>query len=239
MDTLLEVVRTNSGIVANTAPARRARPRWRSTRPACCRATSRMMRGTSTHTASRPRAGEPRKSDIAGNEHVDCFGGTDFGATIAAFREAISMLARRASCQPPQAAGESSRGASLAKVAGGEAPVGERPERWPLGATASDRVRAARVEGEPEGGRSGSAPCLRLSGDCYGRADRAAARGRQQRLRVGMLGRGKEGGVVSEFDDTAEIDHRDAVRDVLDDTEVVRNEEVGDAVLLLEIEQQV
>ena len=42
-----------------------------------------------------------------------------------------------------------------------------------------------------------------------------------------------------ELDNSTEIHHRDAVRDVLDDCEVMRNEKIGQAELRLQIDQQV
>ncbi len=45
--------------------------------------------------------------------------------------------------------------------------------------------------------------------------------------------------LVGDFDDLAEIHDRDAVADVLDDGEVVRDEEVGEAEFVLQIAQQI
>ena len=41
------------------------------------------------------------------------------------------------------------------------------------------------------------------------------------------------------FDDLAEIHHHDALADVFDDGEVVRDEEIGDAALLLQVLQKI
>ena len=62
---------------------------------------------------------------------------------------------------------------------------------------------------------------------------------RQQRLRVGVQRVGEEFGLVGDLDDAPEIHHRDAVADVLDDREVVRDEQIGEAVLALQVDQQV
>ena len=62
---------------------------------------------------------------------------------------------------------------------------------------------------------------------------------RQQRLGIGVLRPQEQVGAVADFDDLAEIHHGDAVTDVLDDGDVVRDEQIGEAELLLQIAQEV
>ena len=46
-------------------------------------------------------------------------------------------------------------------------------------------------------------------------------------------------GLVGDLDDAAEIHHRDAMADMLDHGEIVRDEQIGEAVLALQVDQQV
>ena len=46
-------------------------------------------------------------------------------------------------------------------------------------------------------------------------------------------------GLVGDLDNAAEIHHRDAVADMGDDGEIMRDEEVGEAVLALQVDQQI
>ena len=62
---------------------------------------------------------------------------------------------------------------------------------------------------------------------------------RQQRAAIGMTGRGEQRLGVRGLDDGAEIHHRDAVGDVLDHREVVRDENIGKPEPLLQVPQQV
>ena len=62
---------------------------------------------------------------------------------------------------------------------------------------------------------------------------------RQQRFGVRMLRMGEQRAARRELDDAAEIHHRDAVADVLDDREVVRDEEIRQAELRLQVHEQV
>ena len=61
----------------------------------------------------------------------------------------------------------------------------------------------------------------------------------QQRLGVRMQRRGEQRLLVGVFDDAAEIHHRDAVADVLDHREIVRDEQVSEPHLALQVDHQV
>src|SRR6516225_5673896 len=50
---------------------------------------------------------------------------------------------------------------------------------------------------------------------------------------------GEEGALVGDLDDLAEIHDRDAVADVLDDREIVRDKEVGEAELALQVAEEI
>src|SRR4051812_17424809 len=54
-----------------------------------------------------------------------------------------------------------------------------------------------------------------------------------------MAGICEQFGLVGDLDNAAEIHHRDAVADVGDDGEIVRDEEIGEAVLALQVDQQI
>ncbi len=62
---------------------------------------------------------------------------------------------------------------------------------------------------------------------------------RQQRARIGMVRAGEQRAPVRQLDDLAEIHHRHAVRQVLDDGQVVADEQQRQAQLILQIDQQV
>ena len=63
--------------------------------------------------------------------------------------------------------------------------------------------------------------------------------GRQQRLGVGMQRHLEQALLVGHLDDAAEIHDGDAMRDVLDHGEIVRHQQVGELVLVLQVHQQV
>ena len=63
--------------------------------------------------------------------------------------------------------------------------------------------------------------------------------GREQRLRVRHERLAIQIGGRRELDDLAEVHHGDAVGDVLDDREIVRDEQVGEPAVALQILQQV
>jgi hypothetical protein len=54
-----------------------------------------------------------------------------------------------------------------------------------------------------------------------------------------MLRPREQSGAVGELDDLAEIHHRDAMADVLDDRDVVRDEQIGEPEIALQIDEQV
>ena len=111
----------------------------------------------------------------------------------------------------------------------------DRPQQRALaadGVASGQRVRKR----QPGGTRTDSA--RRPAGRCVAARRGPAGRGRQQRLRVGMLRRA-EHGALGPFDDAAEIHHRDPIGDVAHHREVVRNEQVGKPSSLLQVLQQV
>jgi hypothetical protein len=63
--------------------------------------------------------------------------------------------------------------------------------------------------------------------------------GGQQQLGVGMQGRREQRCFVRVLDDPSEIHHGDAVADMLDHSQIVRNEEIGEAKLALQVHHQV
>src|SRR4051812_5233306 len=63
--------------------------------------------------------------------------------------------------------------------------------------------------------------------------------GREQRLGVGMLRIPEERMLVRELDNAPEVHDGDAMADVLDDREVVRDEEIRESQLVLKIHEQV
>ena len=50
---------------------------------------------------------------------------------------------------------------------------------------------------------------------------------------------GEQFGLLGDLDDAAEIHHGDAVADMGDDGEIVRDEQIGEAVLALQVDQQI
>jgi len=61
--------------------------------------------------------------------------------------------------------------------------------------------------------------------------------GSKQGLRIGVAGIGEQLGLVGDLDDTPEIHHSHAVADMGDDGEVMRDEEIREVVLALQIDQ--
>ena len=62
---------------------------------------------------------------------------------------------------------------------------------------------------------------------------------RQKSTRIGVQRVRKHLLASADLDDSPEIHHRDACRDMPNDRQIVRDEEVGEAELLAEIEHQV
>ena len=115
------------------------------------------------------------------------------------------------------------------------------PQLRRFGPTAVEHVRTARVEAAA-GRRLDRARHVARKDDARAPDRRVGVghrHGRQQRFGVGMLRIGKQRAARRELDDAAEIHHRDAMADVLDDREVVRDEEIGQAELRLQIHEQV
>jgi hypothetical protein len=111
------------------------------------------------------------------------------------------------------------------------------------------RLTAATIAGE-RAARSVAAARLRVDHDGRlgrSRLARPSARelgvglqdGREQRLRVGMAGRVVDRIPAADLDDTARIHDPDPVRDMADDREIMRDEQVGEAELALQILEQV
>ena len=63
--------------------------------------------------------------------------------------------------------------------------------------------------------------------------------GGEQRLGVGVQRRFEQAGLAGRLNDTAEIHHRHPVADVLDDSQVVGNEQIGQLELVLQVHQQI
>ena len=89
------------------------------------------------------------------------------------------------------------------------------------------RVRAARAEAAARR-RRGRVRHVALQHACARRLSRRVGHRnrREQRLRVRVARRGEQRALVGALDDAAEVHHRDARRDVLDDREIVRDEQV-------------
>ena len=83
----------------------------------------------------------------------------------------------------------------------------------------------------------GSSPRTAAVGGAVGRVEDRG--GGQQRLRVGVGGEAKSVSVSAELDHAAEIHHRDPVRDVPHQPQVVGDEQDGQAEPRLQLEQQV
>ena len=92
---------------------------------------------------------------------------------------------------------------------------------------------------QPGGGLAGlgGSPCSRMRCGLHARVGHR--HGRQQDLGVRMARRGEQRVAVGDFDDVAEVHHGDAVADVAHHRQVVRDEQVGDAELGLQVHQQV
>ena len=97
--------------------------------------------------------------------------------------------------------------------------------QWPAATSLSDRVAidACRIQHDPVPRRVGIRHRNR----------------RQQRPRVRMLRRREERRGRPHLDDLSQIHHGDAVADVLDQPQIVRDEQIGQRQPLLQIHQQV
>ena len=122
-------------------------------------------------------------------------------------------------------------------MAGDVPPVRHRTQRRCLGTAARDGDRAARVEGAARRhvdriGRIAfqDQPLLRRPG----RRDR-----RNQRARVGVRRRREQPVGIATLDDAAEIHHRHFVAHLADHAQIVADEEIGEAHLRLQVEQEI
>ena len=118
-------------------------------------------------------------------------------------------------------------------------PGGDGVERRVVDPAALDRVRAAARETASARDR---ARARQIAGEAVPVAGLVGMRGRdrgQERPRVGMGGPAEQVVGAGDLHDAAEIHHRDAVRDVTHDREIVRDEEVGEAELGLQVLEQV
>ena len=125
------------------------------------------------------------------------------------------------------------------EMAGGEVALAVRLERrLDLGADPAARAGSASGSGSRTAGSIGLGTSPWSMIRCASR--RAAARDRrEQRLRVRVQRPREQVGRVGELDDLAEVHHGDAVGDVADDGEVVRDEEVGQPEVALQLDEQV
>src|SRR3954469_14613929 len=148
-------------------------------------------------------------------------------ACVPAIHPAPTMPARRSATLRAREVGRR----DVAAVA---VPVGALlPRRLDLRAQARDRARAARVEAAARG-RVARARDRAMQADAWARAGGERRDRRQERLGVGMVRRLEDALGRADVHDLAEIHHRDAVGDVADDGEVVRDEDVRHALLRLQ-----
>ena len=113
------------------------------------------------------------------------------------------------------------------------------PQLRLLGPAAVEDIRAAGMKTAALG-RIGRARHLAFQDDALPCRTRLGHRdGRQQRFRIGMHGRGEDISLWRELDDLAEIHHRHAMRDVLDNGEIVADEQQREAELPLQVLQQI
>ena len=124
-------------------------------------------------------------------------------------------------------------------MTGRELPRAARRQHRRLDAAAREGVGAAGMEGAAfrridRGGH------VALEHDALAlRARIGDGRGRHQGLRIRVARRGEDRLLVADLDDAAEIHHGDAMRDVLDDAEIMGDEEIGEAERLAQIDEQV
>ena len=125
------------------------------------------------------------------------------------------------------------------EMAGGDMTRRHFGERWRRRRADRLGVAAARMEGTA-GRRRRSARDLALEDDGFVLRGRIRPRDRgQQSLRIRMPWTCEEGFGRREFDDATDIHHGEPIGDVLDDAEIVRDEEIADTEILLQILQQV
>ena len=156
---------------------------------------------------------------------------------------ASARRARRSRCRGPRLAERSSPSAQRVQARGLVAgPVAERPGRA-AGSVAAQSVAGLGAAGvEPAARRAGRrARAGRRRGRSRSRlsATSGSARGqrRQQRPGVGVPGPVEQLLGRCQLDDLAEVHHRDPVADVPHDRQVVGDEDVGQAELVLQVDR--
>ncbi len=101
------------------------------------------------------------------------------------------------------------------------------------------RLRAARVK-VTAGRWIGRRGCFAGQADEFGlRGQARAGYGGEKGLRVGVLWRAQHFGYAAAFDDTAEVHHGDLVCEVFDHGEIVRDEEIRQIKLFLQVTKQI
>jgi hypothetical protein len=124
-------------------------------------------------------------------------------------------------------------------MAGDEMPRFHFAHRRFLDAAARLGVGAARVEATASGRIDRARHITRENDTPTRRVGIGQRHGREKRLRVGMERRREEGLAIGQLDDLAQIHHGDAVTDVLDDREIMRDEEIGETKFFLQILEQI
>jgi len=116
----------------------------------------------------------------------------------------------------------------------------ELAQRRGLHSAAVHRVRAARPEMASLRRAQGTRHIARQDNALLAATFRVGDGYRlQERLGVGVQGVPEQRSLVGEFDDAAQIHDGDTVRDVLNDREVMRYEEVRNTIFVLKIHQQI
>src|SRR5215467_1860934 len=127
----------------------------------------------------------------------------------------------------------------VSPVAADDVARRELLERGRPGSAHLDRMRAARMEVAARR-RRGGIRHLALQDDALTARTRIRLGHRgQERRGVRVLGRREDLLGLAELNDAADVHHSDAVTDVADDAQVVRDEEIGQPKLLLQVEQEV
>src|SRR4029077_11837445 len=127
----------------------------------------------------------------------------------------------------------------IVQMAGGPLAFAQGAKRGLVYAATVEGVRAARVEAAALR-RVDRAWHIALQDDARARIARLRHRhGGEERESVGVLRRGEDLAFLRRLDDLAEIHHRDAMRHMLDDGEVMADEEKGEAELLLQVLQEI
>src|SRR6476646_5784579 len=123
-------------------------------------------------------------------------------------------------------------------MAGRRVTWGDLSESWPRSAAELHDVRTARVEAAA-GRRVAGAWHIADQRKKLSLACSHFRNGGEQRLRVGMARRRKQGASVPNLDDLSQMHRRDPVADVPDNAEVVRDEQIGERQFVSQILEQV